>query len=125
MIPILEGQGFNVVAAQIPLTSLIEDIAVTRRLPGEAEHCRCSPPDRGRCAPSTPWSDPDSYRPALIQDFACISVRAPLTPSVIVCKGIRAVAASIAHEMFGSARSQANSTITSETRSRPAVCSDL
>src|SRR5882672_3115179 len=32
VIPILEKQGFNVTAAQLPLTSLNDDIAVTRRL---------------------------------------------------------------------------------------------
>ena len=34
VIPILQAQGLNVVAAQIPLTSLEDDIAVTRRLLG-------------------------------------------------------------------------------------------
>lgn len=32
VIPLLQAQGFNVTAAQIPLTSLEDDIAVTRRL---------------------------------------------------------------------------------------------
>jgi pimeloyl-ACP methyl ester carboxylesterase len=32
VIPLLQAEGFNVVAAQIPLTSLQDDIAVTRRL---------------------------------------------------------------------------------------------
>ncbi len=32
VIPILQAQGFNVIAGQIPLTSLEDDIAVTRRL---------------------------------------------------------------------------------------------
>ncbi len=32
IIPLLQAQGFNVTAAQIPLTSLEDDIAVTRRL---------------------------------------------------------------------------------------------
>lgn len=32
VIPLLEAQGFNVTAAQIPLTSLEDDITVTRRL---------------------------------------------------------------------------------------------
>jgi pimeloyl-ACP methyl ester carboxylesterase len=32
VIPLLQAEGFNVVAAQIPLTSLVEDIAITRRL---------------------------------------------------------------------------------------------
>ena len=32
VIPLLQAQGFNVVAAQIPLTSLADDIAVTQRL---------------------------------------------------------------------------------------------
>src|SRR5258708_15936660 len=32
VIPPLEKQGFNVTAAQLPLTSLSEDIAVTRRV---------------------------------------------------------------------------------------------
>jgi len=34
VIPILQAQGLNVVAAQIPLTSLDDDIAVTRRMLG-------------------------------------------------------------------------------------------
>ena len=34
VIPLLQAQGFNVVAAQIPLTSLEDDIAVTRRVLG-------------------------------------------------------------------------------------------
>ena len=32
MIPLLEAQGFNVTAAQIPLTTLADDVATTRRL---------------------------------------------------------------------------------------------
>jgi pimeloyl-ACP methyl ester carboxylesterase len=32
VIPALQAKGFNVVAAQIPLTSLSDDIAATRRL---------------------------------------------------------------------------------------------
>jgi pimeloyl-ACP methyl ester carboxylesterase len=32
VIPVLQAKGFNVTAAQIPLTSLDDDIAVTRRL---------------------------------------------------------------------------------------------
>jgi pimeloyl-ACP methyl ester carboxylesterase len=32
VIPLLEAKGFNVTAAQIPLTSLADDVAVTRRL---------------------------------------------------------------------------------------------
>ena len=33
VIPLLQQEGFNVTAAQIPLTSLADDIAVTRNLP--------------------------------------------------------------------------------------------
>ncbi len=32
VIPLLQKKGFNVVAAQLPLTSLEDDIAVTKRL---------------------------------------------------------------------------------------------
>ena len=32
VIPLLQEKGFNVTAAQIPLTSLVDDIAVTRNL---------------------------------------------------------------------------------------------
>jgi len=32
VIPLLQQKGFNVTAAQIPLTSLADDIAVTRNL---------------------------------------------------------------------------------------------
>ena len=32
VIPILQNQGFNVVAAQIPLTSLDDDIGMTKNL---------------------------------------------------------------------------------------------
>ena len=32
VIPLLQQKGFNVIAAQIPLTSLADDIAVTRNL---------------------------------------------------------------------------------------------
>jgi pimeloyl-ACP methyl ester carboxylesterase len=32
VIPLLQAKGFNVTAVQIPLTSLEDDIAVTRRL---------------------------------------------------------------------------------------------
>ena len=51
VIPILQAQGLKVVAAQIPLTSLEDDIAVTRHLPGphgradgrKDPHCRVEP----------------------------------------------------------------------------------